>query len=101
MATKNPVSLSVQEILDCDSGNMACDGGVVNKVYNFGMKKGFIESDCYEYEAKMKDCELDHYESNVCRAEEMFYRVQDYCIAISEENIKRELVKNGPVVVQM
>jgi hypothetical protein len=78
---------------------MQCDGGFANKVYNFGLKKGFIESECYEYEAKAKECEVDHYESNICRVEERYYRMQEYCIAIQEENIKRELVKNGPVVV--
>lgn len=29
------------------------------------------------------------------------YRVLDYCVASNEENIKREIYKNGPVVAVM
>ena len=29
----------------------------------------------------------------------MVYKMQDYCVSIQPENIKRELVKNGPVIV--
>lgn len=101
MGSNNTVRLSAQEIIDCDTANNGCDGGYVNKVFNFGMKKGFVTEDCHEYKAKSKECEIDHFESNQCRIENHFYRLQDFCITYQEENIKRELVKNGPVVAQM
>lgn len=101
MGSNVTVRLSAQELIDCDSANYGCDGGYANKVYNFGMKKGFITDDCHEYKAKQSECEVDHFESNTCRLENHFYRLTDYCITFQEENIKRELVKNGPLVAQM
>lgn len=54
-----------------------------------------------EYSGNKTDCEVDHFESNECRVESQIYKVNDYCIAIQGENIKRELFKNGPVIAQM
>lgn len=54
-----------------------------------------------EYTGNKTDCDVDHFESNECRVESQIYKVNDYCIAIQEENIKRELFKNGPVIAQM
>lgn len=54
-----------------------------------------------EYNGKKSECEVEHFEVNECRVENLIWKVNDYCIAIQEENIKRELVKNGPVIAQM
>jgi len=51
-----------------------------------------------EYTGKKGECEVEHFEVNECRVENQIWKVNDYCIAIQEENIKRELVKNGPVI---
>lgn len=98
MGTNKTVSLSAQEIIDCDSANYNCEGGYVNKVLNWGKKKGFVTEDCMEYQEKHNECEVDHLESNPCRVDNHIYKIQDYCIAYQDENIKRELVKNGPVL---
>lgn len=50
---------------------------------------------------KRKECEVDHFENNQCRLENVVFKVQDFCLAAGEENIKREIIKNGPVVGQM
>ena len=42
MTNNNTIQLSAQEIIDCDGNQFGCDGGYVNKVLNFGKKKGFI-----------------------------------------------------------
>lgn len=49
MKTNKTLSLSAQEIIDCDQSNYHCEGGYVNKVLNWGKKKGFITEDCMEY----------------------------------------------------
>jgi len=54
-----------------------------------------------EYEGKKQECEVDHLESNICRVESQIYKVNDMCIAIQSENIKRDLIKNGPLVTQV
>ena len=54
-----------------------------------------------EYTGKSKECDVDHMESNQCRVENLIYKLNDYCIAVQDENIKRELKKNGPVISQI
>ena len=54
-----------------------------------------------EYNGVKGECDVDHFETNTCRADNFVYKVQDYCISFHDENIKREIVKNGPVISQM
>jgi len=53
------------------------------------------------YEGIAQECDVDHFEENECRANQYVYKLQDVCISLQEQNIKRELVKNGPVIGQM
>lgn len=101
MATNKTVQLSVQEVLDCDQNSQGCEGGYVNKVLQWGKKKGYVTAECHEYSGDKQECDVDHFETNECRLDNTVYKVNDYCIAVQEENIKRELFKNGPVVAQM
>ena len=96
------VELSTQEILSCDKGNYGCDGGYVTRVLNWGKRKGFIPEACYPYEANKTECDVDeHLEMNECRANNMIYKVVDFCLAQDDQGIKKELLKNGPVIAQM
>jgi len=102
MGSNNTVQLSAQEILDCDDNQFGCDGGYGNKVLTWGKKKGFIAEECHnDYSGKANECEVDHLESNTCRIENKVYKVNDFCLAMQAENIKREIFKNGPVLGQM
>ena len=40
-------------------------------------------------------------ETNECRIASNFYKVIDYCLAQEDVGIKREIMKNGPVIAQM
>lgn len=88
-------------MITCDASQYGCDGGYVNKVLNFGRKKGFVTEECMPYDGKTAECDVDHFESNECRVENQIYKLTDYCISFQEENIKREIITNGPVVSQM
>jgi len=101
MATNQTTKLSSQEIIDCDINSMGCEGGYANRVLAWGKKKGFITDECMEYSGSKTECEVDHFESNACRVNSEFYRVNDYCLAIQGINIQREIIKNGPVIGQM
>ena len=101
MANNKTIKLSTQEIIDCDENQFGCEGGYVNKVLQWGRKKGFITEECMEYEGVKRECEVDHFESNQCRIENQIYKVSDYCLAFQGESIKRELFTNGPVIGQM
>ena len=90
--------LSAQELINCDGSQYGCDGGYVNKVLNWGRKKGYITEECMAYNGKLSECDVDHFETNECRVDNQIYKITDYCISIQEENIKREIFKFGPVV---
>lgn len=98
MKAKEKYRLSTQEIIECDVTNFGCTGGHVNKVLQFGASKGFLPEECMEPSEKQNECEVDHFESNPCRMDNLLFKVQDHCIASGEENIKREIIKNGPVI---
>uniref|UniRef100_A0A7S3FW81 Peptidase C1A papain C-terminal domain-containing protein n=1 Tax=Strombidium rassoulzadegani TaxID=1082188 RepID=A0A7S3FW81_9SPIT len=101
MQSNKTLKLSPQEIIDCDFNSFGCQGGYVNKVLAWGKKKGYITEECMEYTGKKQECEVDHFESNQCRIESFIYKINDFCIAVQPENIKREIIKNGPVIGQI
>jgi len=101
MQAKEKIKLSTQEILECDVGNQGCTAGFVNRVLMFGQNKGYVPEECMEAKEKVAECEVDHFENNECRLENFVFKVHDYCASQGEENVKREIVKNGPVVGQM
>jgi hypothetical protein len=88
-------------LISCDASSYGCEGGYANKVLNFGRKKGFISEECLPYTGVAGECDVDHFETNECRVDNQMYKLTDSCIAIQEENIKREIFQNGPVVSQM
>lgn len=49
MGSNQTVQLSAQEIIDCDDNEFGCESGYVNKVLQWGKKKGFILEECMEY----------------------------------------------------
>lgn len=93
--------LSTQEIISCDKANYQCDGGYVNRVLNWGKRKGFVPEECFPYEGKSTECDEDHLTVNECRANNNVFKIVDYCLAQDEVGIKKEILKNGPVVAQM
>jgi len=101
MGSNQTVRLSSQEIIDCDDNEFGCEGGYANKVLTWGKKKGFITEECHEYKGQKNECEIDHLESNQCRIENQIYKVNDFCLAMQSDSIKREIVTNGPIIGQM
>lgn len=81
MATNKTIKLSSQEIINCDPNQFGCEGGYVNKVLQWGRKKGFITEECMEYSGVHEECEVDHLDNNQCRIENHVYKVSDYCIS--------------------
>ncbi|CAD8149680.1 unnamed protein product [Paramecium pentaurelia] len=86
--------LSPQSPISCDDKNYKCGGGSVTRVLEVGKKQGFVSTSCLPYsgtEDAKNNC--DALFSN-CEK----YKIHDYCVVSSEENIKREILNNGPVV---
>ena len=93
--------LSAQEIVNCDKSNYHCNGGYVNRVLGWGKRKGFIPESCLPYESKKGNCTEEDLMSNECRVNNTVYKIVDFCLASEEAGIKKEILKNGPVVAQM
>ncbi|XP_078158247.1 cysteine proteinases superfamily protein [Carex rostrata] len=55
--TGNLVSLSEQELMDCNSENHGCDGGLMDYAFEFIQKNGGITTESnYPYTAKQHEC---------------------------------------------
>ncbi len=93
--------MSAQEIINCDKSNYQCEGGYATRVLNWGKRKGFIPEQCYAYNGTKGECDEDHLTDNECRANNLVYKVIDYCLAQDDKGIKKEILKNGPVIAQM
>lgn len=98
MNAKQQIRLSVDEFLECDNTGKGCKGGDVVKVLNYGKRKGFVEESCYQ---KSGACPEDHFLTNECRENKNVFRVIDHCIAEGSEGVKREILKNGPVLAML
>ena len=85
--------LSVQELLSCDLANQGCKGGYLNIALDYMRTKGIVDEQCFPYQADSDTVKCEKICQNPTRE-----RVENYCILFGEEDIKRDIMKNGPVV---
>jgi hypothetical protein len=83
---------SPQELLSCDLGNHGCKGGALNIAIDYMRVSGLTQETCMPYKGT-NDVKCD----SMCTNPEKV-RLGSYCVLIGEEAIKREIMKNGPVV---
>jgi len=86
--------LSVQEILSCDVSNNGCKGGYINTALDYIRSKGVVDEQCFPYQADSDTVKCD----KICPNPTTRERIDGYCILFGEEDIKRDIMKNGPVV---
>ena len=89
--------LSPQSPLSCDDKNYRCGGGSVTRVFELGKKEGFVTHSCMAFKGNEEI--QDSCDTLFTNCEK--FKVKDYCVASSEENIKREILERGPVVAGM
>ena len=80
LETNQLTALSAQELLSCDTANKGCRGGYVECL----PYKGTFDAKC----------------SDMC-AETNKIRPDSFCVLFGENDIKREIMKNGPVISNM
>ena len=85
--------LSAQELLSCDVTNQGCKGGHLNLGLDYLRTKGLVDEQCFPYQADSDTVKCDKICQNPVRN-----RIDSYCLLFGEEDIKREIFKNGPVV---
>jgi len=87
--------LSAQELLSCDTANKGCRGGYVNNALEYTVMRGLVTEECLPYKGT-----YDAKCSDMC-AEPMKVRPDSFCVLFGENDIKREIMKNGPVISNM
>ena len=71
--------------------NNGCKGGHLNIAFDHIKSKGLVEESCLPYNPEAEKCE------GMCPNPKRT-RIDSYCLLIGEDDIKREIIKNGPVV---
>lgn len=87
------LSLSEQELVDCDTADDGCSGGYMTQAYESIVKLGGLETEKdYPYDAEDEQCKLDRSEVKVV--------IQGGVnITSNETDMAKWLVKNGPMSV--
>ena len=65
VATGKLVSLSEQQLVDCDKVSHGCGGGLMTNAFKYVMKHGLCTEEAYPYHAKDEDCKDDQCESAI------------------------------------
>jgi len=76
---------------------MGCKGGYISRSFDVAKKTGLVSSQCWKSYAGNDYTDDSYCSFGDC---EKFY-IQDYCVASTEEGIKREIIENGPVVTMI
>jgi C1A family cysteine protease len=90
---KEPVEFSIQQLIDCDSKDNACNGGWMYKAYSFTAENGIMLAKDYPYEAKSSgECKFDSSKAHF----KNMGMVQEK--SLSNERLK-QLVSKQPIAV--
>ena len=92
---KKLTPLSAQELLSCDTANKGCRGGYINNALEYMVMRGISTEECLPYKGT-----FDAKCSEMC-ADPMKVRPESFCVLFGDNDIKREIMKNGPVVSSM
>jgi len=87
---------SVQHVLTCEKKtSKGCDAGYLIGALEYGRTRGYVHADCMPYKPYDIAVDCNMAEINKCFQKE---KVKDYCSVTGTEDIKREIMENGPVV---
>uniref|UniRef100_A0A1W7RAP8 Cysteine peptidase n=1 Tax=Hadrurus spadix TaxID=141984 RepID=A0A1W7RAP8_9SCOR len=90
---KKLISLSEQELVDCDRLDEGCDGGLPSNAYKEIIRLGGLETEKkYPYEADEEKCSFKKQEARV-------YINSSVAISKNETKMAAWLVKNGPISI--
>lgn len=84
------IILSPQYVIECDKNNHCCNGGQLDKVFNFLMKQGTVEEKCLPYDMKCAGCREVNCIHYKCKAGSIWESME-------EEPTKQEIYTHGPV----
>ena len=83
---------SAQELLSCDPKNEGCRGGYLNNALEYMIQTGLAPEDCMKYTGNFTTKCIE-----MCDNPKRSKLASD-CVVFGEQDIKREIMTNGPVV---
>eukprot|EP00826_Nyctotherus_ovalis_P052187 TRINITY_DN658_c0_g1_i7.p1 TRINITY_DN658_c0_g1~~TRINITY_DN658_c0_g1_i7.p1 ORF type:complete len:323 (-),score=73.58 TRINITY_DN658_c0_g1_i7:139-1107(-) len=84
------VKLSVQDLLECTTGNRCCDGGYASNGYKYLMETGVVAESCKRFRKSCTECKPSSCTRYKCKPSSMFW-------ATTIQQAKREIQNNGPI----
>ncbi|GIY75212.1 putative cysteine proteinase CG12163 [Caerostris darwini] len=90
---KGLVSLSEQELVDCDKLDQGCNGGLQTNAYKEIIRLGGLETEsAYPYDGKNDKCTF-------AKSKVKVYINSSLTISTNETEMQQWLVKNGPIAI--
>jgi cathepsin B len=87
-------------MVSCDSGNMACQGGWLDRAWDYLSNTGIVTENCWAYtsgngqvEACRSTC------SNASAAWKKYKCAGTYTVSVGADAMKQDLYTNGPMEV--
>ena len=90
------IDLSAQELLSCDKKNKGCLGGYLNIALNYIKENGLVSEKCFQFKGNSKQIKCGFKCKNGVRE-----KINNYCVVFGENDIKKEIIKNGPLISLM
>ncbi len=95
------VVLSPQDMVSCDTGDMGCQGGLLDRAWSYLEKTGIVADTCFPY-VSGDGKNVPHCPNGACSDSKLAYTKYRAVAGSSKgltcsNQIKQELVKNGPV----
>ena len=93
------VRLSPQEMVNCNYENYGCEGGYLVTSVDYLMVEGAVPEQCVPYIDDMNMCSYRCSDSGFTEYEKYYCKPGTLAIAVTYDEIKRELIKNGPMLM--
>merc|ERR1712113_300898 len=96
--TDTDIILSPQHLVSCDSGNFGCNGGYLNKAWDFMQRTGVVSDKCYSYTSGTTG------QTGTCQkacddgsAFDHLYHGQSYSTTYDVTKTKQAIQSQGPI----
>jgi len=91
------VVLSPQHLVSCDTNNFGCNGGYLNKAWEFMSKTGVASDECYPYTSGTTKVDGECFSKCADGSDFDLHFSEKYTMTTSVSKTQQSLQKNGPV----
>ena len=91
--------LSPQEMVDCNMEQFGCMGGYLLNAIDYLMVEGAVTQQCIPYRENQSICTYRCADGGKTPYDKYYCKPRSIAIAVSHEEIKRELITNGPMLM--